>query len=228
MTGVSPCQAVQERFSEYLDGHLTGVAMQQIAQHLDSCPVCATNFDAIRNVQQRLGALAPVRAPSGLDLRLRHAISQERTRSWAAQRVRLQMQWENAFRPLILQASAGLAGTVVLLGGILFLLGALGAPGAVMANDEPLGAITAPHYLYSITEPRAIRTHEDQTIVVDARINSAGRVYDYSIVSGPEDEAVRAQVREQLLASVFRPASVFGGPVRGRAIMTFAGVSVRG
>lgn len=224
----SPCKGFLESFSDYLDGHLSGVAMQGIATHLESCAACAAEFALYRELQQRLAALEPVRPPAGLDRRLRLAVSLERTRSWGAQLGRLQMRWENAFRPLLLQLSAGVAGTVMLVGGILFLLGALGAPQAVMANDEPLGAITAPHYLYSMTEPRAIRTQEDQTIVVEARINSAGRVYDYSIVSGPEDEDVRAQIREQLLASVFQPASVFGGPVRGRAIMTFAGVSVRG
>jgi hypothetical protein len=126
------------------------------------------------------------------------------------------------------QVSAGFAGTVVLLGGIMLLLGMVAAPEPVMANDEPLGALTAPHYLYSADMPRAIVTGQDATIVVDAYVNSQGRVYDFTIVSGPEDSTVQTQITDQLLQSVFEPARVFGTPIRGRVVMTFAGISVQG
>jgi hypothetical protein len=59
-------------------------------------------------------------------------------------------------------------------------------------------------------------------------INENGRVYDYRIVSGPEDSAVRSQVIDQLTLSVFEPARVFGTPVRGRVVLTFSGISVQG
>jgi hypothetical protein len=96
----------------------------------------------------------------------------------------------------------------------------------VMANDEPIGGITAPHYLYSAVAPRAIVTNSDSLIVVEAEIDELGRVYDYRIASGPSDEAVRSQVVDQLLLSVFEPARIFGSPVRGRVVMTFSGISV--
>jgi hypothetical protein len=131
-------------------------------------------------------------------------------------------------RPLVIQASAGFAGTIVLVGGIMLLLGMVAAPQAVMAHDIPLGAMTMPHYLYSAASQRPIVTGTDTTIVVEAAINAAGQVYDYKIVSGPESPEVEKQVAEQLMLSVFEPARVFDSPVRGRAIVTFAGISVRG
>jgi hypothetical protein len=63
---------------------------------------------------------------------------------------------------------------------------------------------------------------------VEASVDNTGRVYDYSIVSGPENDAVRLQEADQLLGYVFRPASVFDVPVKGRVVVTFAGISVRG
>jgi hypothetical protein len=54
-----------------------------------------------------------------------------------------------------------------------------------------------------------------------------GRVYDFNIVAGPNDEGVRTQIESQLLSSVFQPASAFGVPIRGRAVLTFSGISVR-
>jgi hypothetical protein len=65
-------------------------------------------------------------------------------------------------------------------------------------------------------------------VVVEAYINGAGRVYDYRIVSGPTDEATRSQIENLLLFSVFEPARFFGQPVRGLAVLSFSGVSVRG
>jgi hypothetical protein len=76
--------------------------------------------------------------------------------------------------------------------------------------------------------PGPILNSNDSTIVVQAFVNSQGRVYDYKIVSGPEDPAVRTQIADQLLLSVFEPARIFGEPIRGQAVITFSGISVQG
>jgi hypothetical protein len=138
-------------------------------------------------------------------------------------------------RPFILQAAGGFACAVALVTTIAFLLGVVPPPNAVLANDEPLGAMTAPHYLYSAVEPRAIviagqAPDISSTIVVEAMIGSNGRVYDYTVVSapdGPDAPAIQAQVVDQLMLAVFRPASVFGVPVKGHVLMTVSGVSIR-
>jgi hypothetical protein len=127
-----------------------------------------------------------------------------------------------------LQVSAGLAGTVVLVGSIAMLLGVVAAPQAVLANDEPLGAVTPPHYMYSMVAPSAIVSPHDTGIVVEALIDSRGLVYDFTIVAGPQDQAIRTQVANQLLGSIFEPASAFGVPIRGHVIVAFSGISVRG
>jgi hypothetical protein len=53
-------------------------------------------------------------------------------------------------------------------------------------------------------------------------------VYDYSILEGSQDSAVKVRVEGNLLSSVFQPATVFGVPVRGHVVLTYTGVSVRG
>ena len=222
------CSAVRSSLSSYLDGAVTGVQMQAISDHLDLCAPCAAEFALARTMQQTLATLGPSRVPSDLSLRLRLAISHEGKRSWSNRLDRLALRWQNALRPLVMQASAGLAGAVLLLGSILFLLGAMSAANPVMANDEPLGAMTAPHYLYSVAGIQPVITAEENTIVVEASVNARGQVYDYRIVSGPHDEVVRTQVVSRLLDCVFRPASVFGVPIRGHVVMTFAGISVHG
>jgi hypothetical protein len=71
-------------------------------------------------------------------------------------------------------------------------------------------------------------TPTDSPIVVEAAVDSTGRVYDYRIVAGPRNAAVQTQVVNQLLDSVFEPASAFGVPIRGRVILTYSGILVRG
>ena len=225
---VSPaCAKTRSCFSAYLDGAVSGKRMQEIARHLESCEDCTQEFSALRSMQQRLATLGPAKAPADLGLRLRLAISHEQAQRKSSWFDEISLKWENAVRPLVVQVSAGFAGAVVLVGGIALLLGMVAAPEPVMANDEPLGAITVPHYLYSSVNPHAIVTGHDTVIVVEALVNSQGRVYDYNIVSGPLEAAVRNQVVDQLLDSVFEPASIFGAPVRGRVVLTFSGISVR-
>ncbi len=222
------CDHVRSSLSDYLDGAVSGVEMRRIADHLTGCPGCAAEFALTRQMQQTLATLDAPRVPADLNLRLRLAISHEGQRSWPSRLGRFAVSWQNALKPLLLQASAGMAAAVIFLGSILFLLGAMSAANPVMANDEPLGAMTAPHYLYSMTGIQPIATTEDSTIVVEASIDARGEVYDYRIVSGPQDPASRTQIIDRLLASVFRPASVFGVPVRGHVVMTFSGISVHG
>jgi anti-sigma factor RsiW len=224
---ISPgCVKNRSYFSAYLDGAVTGKRMQEIARHLESCEDCTQEFSALRSMQQSLFALGPVKAPADLGLKLRLAISHQRAQSKTSWFDTVSLKWDNTVRPMLVQVSAGFAGAVVLVGGIALLLGMVAVPEPVMANDEPLGAITAPHYMYSAVDPRAIVTSHDTVIVVEALVNSQGRVYDYNIVSGPTDPAVRSQVVDQLLESVFEPASVFGAPVRGQVVLTFSGISV--
>jgi hypothetical protein len=202
--------------------------MQEIASHLETCRDCERDFSDLRVMQRTLTALGPTKAPADLGMKLRLAISHEQAARRASWTDNLSLKWENAVRPMLLQVSAGFAGSVALVGSIMLLLGMVAAPEPVMANDEPLGAMTSPHYLYSATSPQAIVTGQDSAIVIEAYVNAEGRVYDYNIVSGPEDAAVQTQIVNQLLLSVFEPARVFGAPVRGRVVLTFSGISVRG
>jgi hypothetical protein len=231
------CENVRNSFSDYLDGDVNGHEMQAIAAHLASCTSCTEEFEGWRAMQQSLSTLRTAKAPRDLSLKLRLAISRERAARQSKWRDSLSLFWDNRLRPFALQAAGGFACAVGLITAIVFLLGVVPPPSAVLANDEPLGAITAPHYLYSAVEPRPILVPSrdpnafdaSSTIVVEAMIDSSGRVYDYSVVSapdGPDAPAIQAQVVDQLLLSVFRPGSAFGIPVKGRVLMTFSAVSI--
>jgi anti-sigma factor RsiW len=224
------CNAVQERFTEYLDGQLTGREMQRIAAHLEDCRGCAREWASLRQAQASLAALGPVPEPEDLLLRIRVAVSQERARSRRSPFQGWNLAWRNTLGPFLLQASAGFASATLLLGAVIVLVTMFAQPEMAQATkDEPLGDATAPRLLYLSS---GVGKNEigavSGPVVVEAYINGAGQVYDYRIVSGPTDAATRSQVENLLLFSVFEPARFFGKPVRGLAVLSFSGVSVRG
>ena len=222
------CTAVQARFSEYLDGRLTGRDMQRIAAHLEGCNGCAGEWAALKRNQASLAALGPVPEPKDLVLRIRVAISRERAQRQKGAWAGLSIAWKNSVGPFILQAAAGFASAVLLLGSVTILVGMFTRPEAAQAtNDVPLGNATAPRLLYYGTTGNDIGDIAGP-VIVEAYVNSEGVVYDYRIVSGPNDAVTRAQVENLLLTSVFEPARFFGQPVRGLAVLAFSGISVRG
>ena len=224
------CSSIQEKFSEYLDGRLTGHEMQQIAAHLESCLVCAGEWSALKQTQMSLAQLGPVAEPEDLLLRIRVAVSQERARSRRGALQSFHLAWNNTIGPFLLQAAAGFASAVLLLGTVTVLVGMVTRPEVAQAHDEPLGNATAPRFLYLSGAVNSSNQMAEVAgpVVVEAYINDVGEVYDYRIVSGPVDDATRAQVENLLLWSHFEPARFFGQPVRGLAVLSFAGVSVRG
>ena len=224
------CNAMQAKFSEYLDGRLTGQEMQRIAAHLEVCCECAAEWTSLREVQSSLAVLGPVAEPKDLLLRIRVAVSQERARSRQSPFHAWNLAWRNTVGPFLLQAAAGFASAVLLLGTVIVLVGIVTKPETAQASgDEPLGMATAPHLRYFVTGASDSQIAAlPGPVVVEAYINGEGAVYDFRIVSGPNDAETRAQVENLLVSGVFEPARFFGQPVRGLAILSFSGVSVRG
>jgi anti-sigma factor RsiW len=223
---LNECTNVRKEFSPYLDGAMSGVAMQSMAKHLEVCGDCSTEFTAWREIQSSLSAMGPAKFPLQLQSRLRAALAEERTRgTHLAWHQRIASRWQATLAPVALRAAAGTACALILIGGAAMMVG---APAEVQANDEPLGAMTAPHYLYSEVPPQPIEVGREVPVLIEAMVDAQGRVYDYTVLSGPLDEHVERRVEANLLSSVFQPATVFGLPVAGHVVMTYTGVSVRG
>jgi hypothetical protein len=223
------CNAMQAKFTEYLDGRLTGVEMQSVAAHLEGCAGCAGEWNSLRKAQSTLAGLGPVLEPKDLLLKIRIAVSHERARQMRRPFERWALAWRNTVGPFVLQAAAGFASAVLLLGTVVVMIGIVANPQVARAGDEPLGNATAPQLKYSLegTGDNDI-ARLPGPVVVEAYINASGEVYDFDIVSGPDDQETRADVEALLLTDQFEPAKFFGQPVRGVVVLNFAGVSVKG
>ncbi len=220
------CQQTRAGFSAYLDGALDGHTMAQLAAHMRECLGCEAEFKAWRSVQEALGELGPAEVPTELQAMLRDALASEIVTG------RHLSPWQQfvgfcqgTLAPAGLRLGAGLAATLVILGSASwFLSGAI----PVQANDERMAHMNAPKFLYSQAAPMPIAPGRTfAAVMVDAKVDANGRVYDYDLIDGPNDPATRLRIEQNLLSSVFRPASVFGVPVRGHAMITFTAVSAQ-
>lgn len=178
-----------------------------------------------------LRLLAPVAAPDDLQLRLRLALSHERVRAerrWTGRMAHhVQTFVDNRVRPFGVQVAVAAVALVMLTGGAT-MLGAFAPQQAVEANDIPLSGFSAPHYLYSQSGAGDLSTLDDAPLVVQAKVNARGRVYDYRVLSGSLDGDSSRVLRDRLASGVFQPAEVFGMPVSGTVVLTFSDVSVKG
>ena len=223
------CSEVEQQFSPYLDGTLSGHAMADVQEHLRHCAECSESFAQWQGTLTALAQMGSAKAPPALALQLRVALSREKARTPRLVLARLQIRWQNTVAPLAVQASAGFASAVLLLGTVLLLVGTFATPERAAARDEPIGMASGPRLLYvSLPDGSNPVATLNGSVIVRVFVDATGRVYDYRVISGLADQGSHAALADEMMWSVFEPAHVFGAPVRGSVILSLAGVSVPG
>lgn len=220
------CGKVQELFSPYLDGQVSGLEMRALNRHLEECARCAREYAALRRTQQLLAGLGPKKAPADLALKLRVAISREVARTPRARYEGVVVRLENLLNAFMVPATAGLVSAVLFFG---VLLGFFALPGSLQASsDVPLMLYTGPQLEQSVFGT-SLSSIGDDSVVIEAYVDANGRVQDYRILSQPDDaKAVLPEVKKILIFTTFRPALSMGRPIAGRAVISFSKISVRG
>jgi hypothetical protein len=219
------CATTKSLFSSYLDGALTGTEMRELAQHLESCASCHRNYMLLRQSHRMLTSLGRQHAPADLALKLRVAISRQAARSRHSRFEGVRVRLENALNAFMVPATAGLASAVVVFG---LLMGFIGPLQAVPAADVPLLLYTEPE-LQSSAFGTAIGPINADSLVIEAYVDSHGRIQNYRILSDPgESPELLPQVKNMLIFTTFRPATSLGRPTPGRALLSFSRISVKG
>ena len=134
------CHQVHAGFTDYLDGRLSGREMQEIDAHLQGCPECASEWESLRELQASLAASG--RCPSRQTCPCAFASQSARRGRAAAASVfdAWGLAWKNTVGPFLLQASAGFASAVLLMGTVIVLVTVFAQPETAQATpDEPLG-----------------------------------------------------------------------------------------
>ena len=216
------CTQVQSLLSSYLDGAVTGKEMFSIGQHLNECAGCREDYAGLRQTQSVLSRVGRAPVPDDLSLKLRLAISREAARSRQPLFGSLGIRVSNALRVFMVPATAGVVATLII---FTVLMGFI-TPVQANTDDVPLLLSTNPE-LQQTGFGAGLGTVTEDSLVIEAYVDANGRVQDYRILSGHMKDLPHP-VKNMLIFTTFRPATLMGSPRPGTAVMSFSKVSVKG
>lgn len=219
------CSQAKSLLSPYLDGVLTGKQMLALGGHLESCLPCSSEYKALRQTQQLLVSVGRKRVPQDLELKIRLAISREVAQSGHSYLAGWRIRMDNLLQAFMVPATAGLVSAVVMFG---VLMGYLAVPLPLKSADVPLTFSTTPQ-LEESAFGTTLDSIKDDSIVIEAYVDSNGRVEDYRVLSDPgSPKDLPSQVKNMLIFTTFRPATFMGQPTAGTAVVSFSRINVKG
>ncbi|PYV30393.1 MAG: hypothetical protein DMG22_20490 [Acidobacteria bacterium] len=212
------CTEIRKFLSEYQDGAIDRDRFSSVRFHLTYCAACRQRMEEYQEVGACLQSLPQRRVSPELALRLRVQLSRRLHRNLVS---RFLVFLDNALKPLLLPASGGVLGAVVFFALLMSVPGAslVSVPGAVIA------AATPPRIL--ALAPLNFPSGEEELVLV-THVNSAGKVLDYSVISGQSSPALLHRLDRMLYFSQFAPATVDGKPTEGQAVISLRRITVRG
>ena len=213
------CAETRGHFSDYVDGVCSREVFRSLRDHVEFCGSCREELERWEAMRADLHGLPRRRTPREADLRVRVRLSQEIHANVLG---RLLVRLENWVRPVLLPASAGALLTAALCLGLVW---SWQAPPASTAPDVPIELSTPPQV--QRLAPFDFNTG-DQPLVLVTRVDAEGRVLDYQLVSGQASPELTRHLDRLMYFSVFRPATTFGRPTRGRVVLSLRQITVRG
>jgi hypothetical protein len=217
------CTEAKPLFSSYLDGAVSGAEMHEVSGHLRECAECQSDYALLEDTRSLVSSLGRRQPPSDLALKIRVAISSARSRSGRGILQGYLVRLENVFNGFMFPATAGLLSAIIFFGVLIGLL----VPAQVSAYDDVPSTFYTPPRLQLSEYPES-QLNLDSPVVIETYVDASGRVENYRIISGRDDDEVREQLNRALLFTIFAPAQSFGRPVAGKAIMSFSHINVKG
>lgn len=222
------CRKTFRNLNAYLDDTLSWPDSNGVEEHLSQCGRCHQEYRRLLKLGQLMRSLERREPPADLPLQLAIVISKEKHNYlWT----RIQAQVDNLLRPVLLPAVSG-----VLLTFFLFLVPLNSFfPGSRLnasGRDIPVGIFTDPR-----PDPAAVRQFMEMSnlktvekpFTVETRIGVNGRVIDYQIIDGPQDqETIRKLDQFLFFQVIFDPATNFGRPTTGTFLWSFNKIDVVG
>lgn len=221
------CRDAKPMLSPYLDGIMDIKEARDLSAHLDSCSDCAAEFDSLRKTQSLVAALGRKPAPSNLARNIQMAVVHERLarRNFSGRLQAYAVRIENVFNSFMLPATAGLFSAVIIFG---LLIGFFALPSIASSNDVPTMLYVPPRLSSSSFPVGFGQPGTDSPVVLEAYVDAAGRVQDYRIISGTDNQQTRRQLDNALIFAQFEPAMSFGQPAPGKILLSFSRINVGG
>jgi Putative zinc-finger len=221
------CKQVRSLFPAYLDEVATGSEMHMVSGHLNQCMECRSEYRKLENTRRLVSSLGRKPVPNDLALKIRLAVSRERSHTWRSIAQAYLVRLEDALNAFMFPATAGVLTAIIFFGAFTGFFVAAPAGG----QDFVPGIYLPAHLKPPQTAMSSVADTDlnlEAPVTVQAFIDAGGRVQKYEIVSGPDNEKVRSQLNRALLFATFTPAYAFGRPVAGTAVIRFSHVNVKG
>lgn len=221
------CTEARPLFALHLDNAVTGVEMHAVSDHISACTECKVEYRKLEHTRLLVASLGRKAVPSDLSLKLRVALSRERSRSWRSRLQGYMVRLENAMNAFMFPATAGILTAIIFFGALtgFFVPAQVGADEVAPAIYRPIH-LEPPQTAMSSVADRDLNLAEP--VLVQAYVDAGGHVQNYLIISGPDTDEVRSQLNRVLLFTTFSPEYVFGQPVAGTAVICFSHVNVKG
>jgi anti-sigma factor RsiW len=234
------CAAARERLSAYLDRELGPRELGDLSRHLEGCPACTREEEALRRAAELLAALPRESASPAIAPSLLHRLEVERR--GPGLRMLFRPAWKA--RPLILPSLLPAALVfLVAIGGGLWVEQRLARPvpavpsgPAWSARSAPFGSennpalptagILAPQPLPGGGAPTALpASGGEDAVLFEAVVARDGRVW--SVIPLGAGDGVTEVLLRQLRAERFAPGRAAGRPVAVMIYRLFSRVEVR-
>jgi len=219
------CTKAKSLLSQHLDGELNRTYTGQMEEHLSACNMCRSEYVTLRETSSLLSGVGRKKAPADLSLRLRLAMSREAAQKRISPFETLRFRLQHAFEPFMVPATAGLLSAVVFFG---LLIGFFTVPSNT--NDVPVSTVFYTPPELAISPFGLSENVSSDSVVIEAYIDANGRVQDYRVLSSPDGKVadIDPRIKNMLIFTVFRPATSYGRPTTGKAVLSFSEISVRG
>ncbi len=219
------CHDTRPLLSLYLDGAASREERQVIELHVRNCAACKGQYEQLRRTHQLIASVGRKPAPPDLALKVRVALSQEMAAARRAPWTSIQVRLENLFNAFMVPAAAGVVTAVIVFG---LLIGLLVPSAMRQANDVPTNLYTPPEISFS-PFGLSMGSMSGDSLVVEAYVDANGRVSDYKVLSAPDSaKDLTPELKNMLIFTTFKPATSFGQPIAGRAILSFSNIQVKG
>lgn len=221
------CPQAKRLFSPYLDGAVTGTEMIALQNHLAECGACNGEYQRLQRTQQLLTSIGRPKVPTDLGLKLRLAISREAAQARRGRFEGLMVRLENVLEAFMVPVTAGFVSALIIFGiAMVYFV----TPSSLQAkNDVPLVMVNTGPQLQPSAFGMTMDSIDDDSLVIEALVDTNGRVQDYRILSDPNgSKTVLPQVKQMLIFTTFRPALSMGRPTPSKAVLSFSKISVKG
>ena len=217
------CTEARPLFPLYLDSAVTGMEMHAISDHMGDCTECRSEYKKLENTRLIVAALGRRPVPADLSLKIKLSLSRQKSRGWRNVFRAYAVRLEDTLNAFMVPATAGVLSAVIFFGA---LIGFFHVPASASGDVIPASFLTSPARPQSSFDDSGLDL--TSPLVVWVYADASGKVQNYEIVSGPDNEKVRSELNRKFLFTNFSPAYELGKRVAGSAIISISRISVKG